>query len=80
MIVKTHETISEDILHGADEIAEYLYGSAKYRRKVYHLTRVKKCGLPVFNMGSIICARKSKIKKWIQEQEDGGASYAGNRS
>lgn len=56
--------LASDILRGADAIAEFL-GSE--RRKVYHLVETSR--LPVFRIGSIICARKSTLIKWIEEQE-----------
>jgi len=59
--------VAEDLLHGADEIAEFFYGDKEQRRKVYHL--VATSNLPVFKLGSMICARKSILLKWIEEQE-----------
>lgn len=58
------KTLSADLLHGADEIAEFV---GLDRRAVYHLAQTSK--LPVFRMGSVICARKSTLLKWIAEQE-----------
>jgi hypothetical protein len=59
---------ADDLLRGADAIAEFLYGDKKFRRKVYHLASTTK--LPVFKLGSMICARKSVLLKWIAAQED----------
>lgn len=56
-----------DILHGADEIAEFLFGDKKSRRKVYNL--VETARLPVFRLGVNICARKSVLLEWISAQE-----------
>jgi hypothetical protein len=58
---------ARDLLRGADEIAAFLYGDATFRRKVYHL--VATSYLPVFKLGSMICARKSVLLKWIEAQE-----------
>jgi hypothetical protein len=58
---------AKDLLRGADEIATYLYGGPAQRRKVYHL--VATSNLPVFKLGSMICARKSILLKWVVEQE-----------
>lgn len=41
---------STDLLRGANEIAAFLFGSAKHRRRVYHLVETSK--LPVFRLGS----------------------------
>ena len=65
-------SISSDLLSGADQIAEFLYGDTKKRRKVYHLTESKV--LPTFHMGSTICARKSTLLQWIAEQERAAAA------
>ncbi len=59
--------IANDLLRGADEIAMYLFGDRRLRRKVYHLAQTS--NLPVFRLGSMICARKSVLLKWIEEQE-----------
>ena len=61
--------LSEDLLQGADEIAIFMFGDVKYRRKIYYLTGEAPRGLPHFKMGSVICARKSTIRNWIAEQE-----------
>jgi hypothetical protein len=58
---------AKDMLRGADEIATFLYGSRALRRKVYHL--VATSNLPVFKLGSVICARKSVLITWISDQE-----------
>ena len=62
------ENLSDDLLEGADAIAAYLYGSPEKRRKVYHLSRSSK--IPLFRLGSMLCARRSRLKAWIKEQED----------
>jgi hypothetical protein len=58
---------AKDMLRGAEEIAQFLYGDRESRRKVYHL--VATSNLPVFKLGSMICARKSVLLKWVTEQE-----------
>jgi hypothetical protein len=58
---------AKDMLRGADAIAEFLYGDREMRRKVYHL--VASSNLPVFKLGSMICARKSVLLKFIEAQE-----------
>lgn len=62
--------LADDLLRGADAIAEFVFGSAKERRKVYYLaTGAKAHRLPVFRMGSVLCARKSSLLQWITTQE-----------
>jgi hypothetical protein len=63
----TEDDLAADILRGADELAQFLFGSGDQRRKVYHLAATS--NLPVFKLGSMICARKSVLLKWIIEQE-----------
>jgi hypothetical protein len=58
---------SKNLLRGAHAIAEFIYGDKKYRRKVFHLASTSK--MPTFKLGSMICARKSVLLKWIEEQE-----------
>ena len=59
--------IAGDILHGADQIAHFLYGDKKHRRKVYRLVDAGK--LPHFRLGVTICSRKSVLLNWISRQE-----------
>jgi hypothetical protein len=58
-----------DILRGATQIAEFLFGttSAKGVRRVYHLAETSK--IPVFKLGSVLCARRSVLVGWIASQE-----------
>lgn len=65
----TVPNIGDDLLRGADEIAKFMFGDVKHRRKVYYLTGDAKKGLPYFKIGSLICARKSTLLNWVAEQE-----------
>ena len=58
---------SKDLLRGAAEIAEFLFGSPNLRRRVYHLAASS--NVPVWKLGSTLCARRSTLKLWIAEQE-----------
>jgi hypothetical protein len=69
------ETLSGDILHGAAEIAAFLYGERKFRRKVFNLVEAKR--LPHFRLGAGICAQKSVLLDWIAAQEQGGIANPG---
>ena len=57
-------SLAGDMLYGADAIAAYLGMS---RRRVYHA--VEKGHIPVLRIGQIICARKSRLRRWISEME-----------
>ncbi len=62
--------LSDDLLRGADAIAEFVFGSASHRRKVYYLTGDAKVRMPHFKIGSVLCARKSTLVAWIERQEE----------
>ena len=59
--------LANDILRGADKIAEFMFGNPGERRKIYHLA--EKSRLPVFRLGAVLCARKSVLLAWISDQE-----------
>lgn len=62
------QELADDLLRGADEIAEFIFGAAKNsRRKVYYLAETSH--LPVFRLGSLLCARRSVLLRWITGQE-----------
>lgn len=64
------EALSDDLLRGAEAIADYLYGDSTQRRKVYHLAETSR--LPIFRLGSVLCARRTVLLHWINEQEQRG--------
>jgi hypothetical protein len=59
---------ANDLLRGADQIAEFIFGSRMSRRKVYYLA--ERTRLPVFRLASVLCARKSVLLLWIKLQEE----------
>jgi hypothetical protein len=63
----TPHELAGDLLRGADEIAEFIFGTRESRRKVYYLAEC--CRLPVFRLGSMLCARRSVLLNWIAGQE-----------
>jgi hypothetical protein len=66
----TSDSLADDMLRGADAIAEFLYGDGGQRRKVYHLAETSR--LPIFRLGSVLHARRSILIRWIAEQEQRG--------
>jgi hypothetical protein len=62
--------LADDLLEGADKIAEEIFGDAKQRRRIYWL--VEKQSLPVFRIGITLCARRSTLREWIASQERAG--------
>ena len=67
-MTEQNQEFARDLLRGAEEIAQFLYGDRELRRKVYHL--VATSNFPVFKLGSMICARKSVLLKWVKDQEE----------
>jgi hypothetical protein len=63
----TSHALADDLLRGADEIAAFIFGSRGSRRKVYYLAECTR--LPVFRLGSVLCARRSVLLNWIAGQE-----------
>lgn len=59
--------LANDLLHGADEIAQFIFGKRGSRRKVYYLAECAR--LPTFRLGTMLCARKSVLMGWIQGME-----------
>ena len=53
-----------DLLAGAAEIAAFMRLN---RRQVYHLVETSR--LPVFRLGTQLCARRSTLLRWIEEME-----------
>jgi hypothetical protein len=64
---ETSHELAGDLLRGADEIARFIFGERGSRRKVYYLAECSR--LPVFRLGSVLCARKSVLLGWISGQE-----------
>jgi hypothetical protein len=67
VLQNTPNELADDILRGADEIAKFIFGKRGNRRKVYYLAECSR--LPVFRLGSVLCARKSVLLQWISDQE-----------
>jgi hypothetical protein len=61
--------LGDDLLRGAEAIAEFLFGDRRERRKVYYLASERRGQLPHFRLGAIICARKSTLVRWIEAAE-----------
>jgi hypothetical protein len=62
--------LNDDLLIGADRIAEFLFGDSRLRRKVYYLAETSR--LPLFRLGARLCARRSVLIEWIASQEKRG--------
>jgi excisionase family DNA binding protein len=62
-----------DLLSGAEAIATYI--GVKPRR-IYHLAETRR--LPVFRIGSTLCARRSTLLRWIEDMERAAITSAGH--
>lgn len=65
--MNTPTAMAGDVLHGAKEIAQFVFGDPKKQRKVYHLCSTGQ--LPFFYLGSVICSRRSSLQRAIQKKE-----------
>jgi hypothetical protein len=61
------QELADDILRGAEEIAEFIFGDRASRRKVYYLAECTK--IPFFRIGSVLHARRTVLLGWIADQE-----------
>ena len=61
------QELADDLLRGAEEIAEFIFGTKKSKRKIYHLAESSR--LPLFRLGSVLCARRSTLLAYIAGQE-----------
>ncbi len=59
--------LSDDLLNGAEAIAEFIFGDPRKRRQVYHLAQTG-C-IPVFKLGATLCARRSTLIAFIENKE-----------
>lgn len=58
-------TVEElDLLTGAEAIAAFMRVKP---RRVYHLAETQR--LPVFRLGTTLCARRSTLLRWIEDME-----------
>lgn len=60
--------LADDLLVGAGRIAQFLFGDARQRRKVYYL--VEQRAIPAFRWGGQVCARRSTLLDFIQRCEN----------
>lgn len=63
------DSLDNDLLEGAQAIAEFLWGASADVRRIYRLQR--KHQLPTFRIGDRICARRSSLMRLIELQERG---------
>jgi hypothetical protein len=59
--------LADDLLTGAAAIARFVFGDEGERRRVYWLADTGQ--LPVFRIGSTLCAHKSRILRAVELHE-----------
>lgn len=59
-MISTQVPFHEDLLDGADEIAEFVFGDRNQRRRVYYLA--DRGLIPVTRKGRLISSTKSAIR------------------
>jgi hypothetical protein len=64
----TDVNLADDLLVGAAAISEFMFGDRRKRRKVFYLAGRSR--LPIFRLRSQLCARKSTLRKFIENQEN----------
>ena len=76
MPLSIQSPLADDLLEGASEIGEFLFGSdpaaKEFRlRRIYRLTTQvpPEERLPVFRVGNLLFARKSTLVQWVTERE-----------
>ncbi len=70
----TPEEQQVDLLYGVPAISEYL-GLTEHQAR----HNIDKGRIPTFRMGAIICARKSSLVSWLEDQERGGGAAVEER-
>jgi hypothetical protein len=62
-----------DLLCGASEIAQFLFGDSAERRRVYHLASPSATAdrLPIIRLGKTLNARRSTLILWLAAKEGG---------
>ena len=75
------DALATDLLEGAEEIAEFMFGDRELasRRRIYYLGSECRGAerLPLFRLGTVLCARKSTLLTWIADREARAAAQAG---
>jgi excisionase family DNA binding protein len=59
-----------DLLSGAEAIAAYI---GVRPRRIYHLAETRR--IPVFRIGSTLCARRSTLLRWVEDMERAAINY-----
>jgi hypothetical protein len=67
-------SLADDLLVGAEAIAQFVFGTPEKKRKIYWLTDIG--DLPTFRLGNMICARRSTLLKHLANREAQGSNAA----
>lgn len=61
---------SPELLHGLEQIGGHLGLSARQAKHLHDTDR-----LPTFKIGRAVCARRSDLNAWLEEQAKGGQGH-----
>jgi hypothetical protein len=61
------ETLGDDLIIGASDLAQFLFKDRAKRRKVYHLHERRL--IPTFKIGPELAGRRSTLLRHFAEQE-----------
>lgn len=66
------EYAKPDLLRGAEEIAEYVYGDPALKGRIYDLYRRVRYPhrFPIYKLGGELVARRSEIEAWFAAQRE----------
>ena len=70
-----NDDLADDLLEGATEIGAYLDWT---RRRVFYAAERKL--MPIFHVGNRLCARKSSLRRRIEDLEQRATEEAGERT
>jgi hypothetical protein len=69
MGIKNENPLGDDLLRGARPIAKFVYG-ADTNCNMHQVYRLAEKGvLPVFRLGKTLCARRSTLRAFVEDQE-----------
>lgn len=61
-----NKALALDLIRGASDLAQYILGDPTLRRSIYYYAETT--DIPVFRIGSMLCARRSMIDAWIDQK------------
>ena len=66
------ETIAADLLKGADEIADFLYGDPTRVKEVYRMSKKARKLLGLFHIDRTLHGTRSRIREGVAKMQEAG--------